>query len=46
MNSWLSQIAETALTAHPSLGSDLRTARDFQNTFEQLADDMKVRAIL
>ena len=42
MNSWLSQIAETAIRDHGSLGTDLRSARDFQSTFEQLAEDMKV----
>lgn len=41
MNSWLRQIAETAVRDHTTLGSDLRSARDFQSTFEQLADDVK-----
>lgn len=41
MNSWLSQIAETAIREHGTLGSDLRSARDFQSIFEQLAEDMK-----
>ena len=42
MNSWLGQIAETAIRDHGSLGTDLRSAKDFQSTFEQLAEDMKV----
>jgi len=42
MNSWLNQIAETAIRDNNSLGADLRSAKDFQSTFEQLAEDMKV----
>ena len=42
MNSWLSQIAESAIRDHASFGTDLRSAKDFQSTFEQLAEDMKV----
>lgn len=41
MNSWLTQIAETAIRDHTTLGSDLRSAKDFLSTFEQLAEDMK-----